>query len=228
MFFTASVISLAPDISESNPSGQSARVGEHRTAAIQVKRVLEAKLALGDIGVFDDPKPQTPSFGQYAQDWIENHATLLCKPSTIDGYKSVLRQHIGPRFSASRLDEIKRNDVKIFIRELTEKGLTRSTVRNAISILRSVSNQAVEDGLFESNPAAGLGKFTRAAKASTVKGIALSAGEIGKLVSAARRIRPEYEVLFLLAARAGLRRGNSLHCSGGILSSDHATGTTVI
>jgi len=183
---------------------------------------------LGDIGVFDDPKPQTPSFGQYAQDWIENHATLLCKPSTIDGYKSVLRQHIGPRFSASRLDEIKRNDVKIFIRELTEKGLTRSTVRNAISILRSVFNQAIEDGLFESNPAAGLGKFTRAAKASTVKGIALSAGEIGKLVSAARRIRPEYEVLFLLAARAGLRRGNSLHCSGGILSSDHATGTTVI
>ena len=182
-------------------------IGESRAAAIQVKRVLEAKLALGDIGVFDAAKPQTVSFGKYAQDWINDHASLLCKPSTLDGYRSVLRQHIGPKFSATRLHEIKRSEVKSFIRDLIEKGLTRSSVRNAISIIRSIFNQAIEDGFLESNPATGLGKFTRAAKSSTVKGVALTAEEIDKLISAAHRIRPEYEVLFLLAARAGLRRG---------------------
>lgn len=41
-------------------------IGESRAAAIQVKRALEAKLALGDIGVFDQDAPRYPVFGDYA------------------------------------------------------------------------------------------------------------------------------------------------------------------
>jgi integrase len=182
-------------------------IGENRAAAVQVKRVLEAKLALGDIGIFSNGTSQVPRFGEYADSWIENHANLICKPSTIDGYQSVLRQHIRPRFSSIRLNEIRRNDVKEFIGQLVAKGLTRSTVRNAISILRSIFNQGIEDGIFEANPAATLGKFTRSAKSSTLKGIALTPEEVEKFLSAAQIICPEYHTLFLLAVRAGLRRG---------------------
>jgi len=182
-------------------------IGESRAAAVQVKRVLEAKLALGDIGVFGDADSHMPSFGDYADLWLKNHARLVCKTSTIDGYESVLRQHLRPRFAPNRLNEIKRNDIKGFIGDLVAKGLTRSTVRNALSILRGIFNSAIEEGLFESNPAANLGRFTRNARTSEVKGVALTTEEVENFLSAAKRINPEYYPIFLLAVRAGLRRG---------------------
>ena len=182
-------------------------IGENRAAAVQVKRVLETKLALGDIGVFGSGAPSVPRFGEYSESWLENHAKLSCKPSTIDGYESVLRQHIWPWFSSIRLNEIRRNDIKEFIGKLKAKELTRSTIRNAISILRGIFNQAIEDGLIESNPAANLGRFTRAVRSSDVKGVALTPEEVEKFLAAAEEVCPEYTPLFLLAVRAGLRRG---------------------
>jgi len=182
-------------------------IGESRAAAVQVKRVLEAKLALGDIGVFSEAGSQMPNFGDYADLWLKDYARLICKTSTIDGYESVLRQHLRPRFASTRLNAIKRSDIKGLIADLIAKDLTRSTVRNAISIIRSIFNHAIEEGLFESNPAANLGRFTRSAKTSEVKGIALTAEEVEKFLSTAQRIGPAYYPIFLLAVRAGLRRG---------------------
>jgi integrase len=182
-------------------------IGESRAAAVQVKRALEAKLALGDIGIFNAGAPSCPRFGDYSDTWVENHAKLSCKPSTIDGYESVLRQHIRPRFSSIRINEIRRNDIKEFIGQLLAKELTRSTIRNAISILRSIFNQAIEDELIESNPAANLGRFTRAARSSGVKGTALTPEEVEKFLAAAEEVCRQYAPLFLVAVRAGLRRG---------------------
>jgi integrase len=182
-------------------------IGENRAAAVQVKRVLEAKLALGDIGVFGEADSKLPMFGDYADLWLKDHARLVCKSSTIDGYDSVLRQHLRPKFSARRLSEINRNDIKSLISDLIAKGFTRSTVRNALSIMRGIFNHAIEDGLFESNPAANLGRFTRTAKSSGVKGVALTSDEIDKLLATAEGVTPEYYPIFLLAVRAGLRRG---------------------
>lgn len=119
----------------------------------------------------------------------------------------MLRQHLRPRFASSSLDRIKRNEIKSLINDLIAKDLTRSTIRNAVSILRGIFNHAIEDGLFESNPAANLGRFTRGAKTSDVKGVALTSEEIEKFLNTAKRICPEYAPLFLVAARAGLRRG---------------------
>lgn len=161
----------------------------------------------GDIGVFGEVESKMPLFGEYADTWLKDHAGLVCKPSTIGGYKSVLRQHLRPAFSSKRLNEIKRGDIKSLISDLVAKGLTRSTVRNALSILRSIFSQAVEEGMFESNPAANLCKLTRTAKTSGVKGVALTPEEVEKLLSTAKRVSPEHYPIFLLAVRAGLRRG---------------------
>jgi integrase len=182
-------------------------IGESRAAALQVKRVLEAKLALGDIGIFREAPSRTPTFGEYVGLWLKDHARLACKTSTIDGYESVLRQHLRPRFAPKRLDEIKRNDIKSLIADMIEKKLTRSTIRNTLSVLRSIFEQAIDDGLLESNPAASLGRYTRTAKTSEEKGIALTKSEVDKFLNTAKRDCPEYHPLFLLAARAGLRRG---------------------
>jgi integrase len=184
------------------------RVGESRAAAVQVKRALEAKLSLSDVGVFDEAEQQLMLvFGDYADLWLKNYARMECKSSTAGGYESVLNQYLRPRFSARRLAEIRRDDVKKLISDMIGKELSRSTVRNAISVLRGIFNQAIEDGIIEANPAVRLGRFTRTAKTTEVKGIALTTEEVQKFLNAAKEICPEYQTLFLLAVRAGLRRG---------------------
>ncbi len=182
-------------------------VGDSRAAALQVKRALEAKLSLGDVGVFEEAEPLMPTFGDYADLWMKDYARMECKSSTADGYESVLNQYLRPKFSTRRLKEIKRDDVKKLIGDLIEKGLSRSTVRNAVSVVRGIFNQAIEDGILEANPAVRLGRFTRTAKTTEVKGVALTVDEVDKFLEAAKEVCPEYRTLFLLAVRAGLRRG---------------------
>ena len=41
-------------------------VGDSRAAAVKVKQVSEAKLAPGELGLFEEAPPQMPTFGDYA------------------------------------------------------------------------------------------------------------------------------------------------------------------
>ena len=178
-----------------------------KAAAEQVKRVLEAKLTLGELGMFSDHENQMPLFASYADQWMKDYARVECKTSTADGYESVLRQYLRPKFGAKRLAEIKRDDIKALINDLIGKGLSRNTIRNALCVIRGLFNQAIESGILESNPAARLGRFTRLAKTPDAKGVALTIGEVHQFLSASKEICPAYHPLFLTAVRAGLRRG---------------------
>src|ERR1035437_5448463 len=60
-----------------------------RAAAEQVRRVLEAKLALGDMGFLTGSGEET--FKKYADRWIEQYAEANLKPSTVVGYRQMLR-----------------------------------------------------------------------------------------------------------------------------------------
>ncbi len=85
-----------------------------RAAAEQVRRTLEAKLALGDLG-FTAAQDELPIFESYAQQWLETHAKTECKPSTYRSYEQLLRVHVFPRFGKKRLNEIKRENIKDFL-----------------------------------------------------------------------------------------------------------------
>ena len=78
-------------------------VGESRSAAVQVKRALDTRLALGDLSALDEEKTIVPGFGTYADEWVKHYARMECKSSTADGYEGVLRQYLRPKFSAWRL-----------------------------------------------------------------------------------------------------------------------------
>jgi integrase len=178
-----------------------------REAAEQVRRVLEAKLALGDLTVLDSEAGKVPNFDVYADAWLKDYARIECKTSTAHGYEGVLKQYLRPRFGRKRLDEIKRDDIKALISDLIGDELSRNTIRNALCVVRGLFNQAIEEGLLENNPAARLGRFTRTAKTAETKGFALTAKEVQQFLNAAQEVYPEYYALFLMAVRTGLRRG---------------------
>lgn len=102
-----------------------------QAAAEQVKRLLEAKLALGDMGMFTKPV-KVPKFGAFADQWLQDYARVECKTSTADGYAGVLEQYLRPRFGAFPLNEIKRDDIKAMISELVSKKLSRNTIRSCL------------------------------------------------------------------------------------------------
>jgi integrase len=176
-----------------------------REAAEKVRREIEALLALGDTAFLaENNNNQGPTFDSYADQWIKDFARIECKTSTADGYEGVLRQ---PRFGTKRLDEIKRNDIKALINDLVGKELSRNTVRDALCVIRGLFNQAIEEELLESNPAARLGRFTRSAKTAETKGVALTTREVQQFLKASQEICPDYYPLLLMAVRTGLRRG---------------------
>jgi hypothetical protein len=67
-------------------------VGASRQLAEQVRRQVEAKLALGDLGFLDAPSELT--FDQYAQRWLKQHAEVELKFSTVDFYTQFLRLYV--------------------------------------------------------------------------------------------------------------------------------------
>jgi|HubBroStandDraft_4_1064222.scaffolds.fasta_scaffold29631_1 integrase len=178
-----------------------------REAAELVRRQVEAKLALGDLSVLDAAEDKKPTFNAYADGWLKDYARIECKTSTADGYEGVLNQYLRPRFGKKLLNEIRRDDIKSLINQLISQQLSRNTIRNALCVIRGLFNYAIEEGLIESTPGARLGRFTRLAKTTETKGIALTAKEVQQFLLAAKEIRPYYHSLFLTAVRAGLRRG---------------------
>jgi integrase len=178
-----------------------------REAAEQVRRQVEAKLALGDLSVLNAPEDKKPTFDRYADGWLKDYVQIECKTSTADGYEGVLDQYLRPRFGTKLLDEIRRDDIKALINDFIGKNLSRNTIRNALCVIRGLFNYAIEEGLVESNPAARLGRFTRSARTPDAKGIALTTMEVQDFLKAAQEIFPEYHPLLLMAVRAGLRRG---------------------
>ncbi len=178
-----------------------------REAAEQVRRQVEARLALGDLSVLNAPDDKKPTFDTYADGWLKDYARIECKTSTADGYEGVLEQYLRPRFGKKLLNEIRRDDIKALINDLISKDLSRNTIRNALCVIRGLFNYAIEEGLVESNPAARLGRFTRSAKTPQSKGTALTSMEVKEFLKAAEEICPAYYPLFLMAVRAGLRRG---------------------
>ena len=197
-----------------------------KESAEKVKRILDAKLALGEFGFAAADNSET--FKQYADRWMREHADLHCKPSTAAGYRQLLRLYIEPALGAKPLHAITRSDVKTFLTALAQKPksrrkggeeihenedsaaprvtLSRNTLRLALSTLRVIFNHAVEDGLVDKNPAAKLGKMTKTDRPKH-EAAAMSKDESDRLLAAVQQLSPDYYGLFLIALRGGLRRG---------------------
>jgi len=206
-----------------------------REAAEKVRREIEARLALGTFDLGDEPKQtfgecavgksyvwDIKAFAaragktvkeakrafreQKPEGWIKHYAEAKLKPSTANFYLEFLIRYVLPSFGNCRLDEIQRSAVKDWIADLGARGLSRNSIRLAVSTLRVVLNSAIEDGLLQLNPAAGLGRFVKSEKPDR-EASALTPQEAKLLLEAAKESCPQHYPLFLSALRAGLREG---------------------
>src|SRR5690348_4710289 len=114
-------------------------------AAEHVKREIEARLALGEVGVLTEPE-KAETFTEYSERWLKSHVALHLKPSTQESYRSLLDSRLIPRFGRFPLNDVTRKKVKAYLAEMVESGKVRkNTIRNVVACLRAVMQHAVED-----------------------------------------------------------------------------------
>src|SRR5215470_614749 len=89
-------------------------VGDSKRAAEEVKRKLEAKLTLGDIGLLD-AVPPVVSFADYVDQWLTHYVAVACKPSSGRIIQGIVRNHLLPAFGAREIRSITRSQVKAFV-----------------------------------------------------------------------------------------------------------------
>jgi integrase len=177
-----------------------------RAVAEEVRRRVEARLALGDLGIFDEAAASIPLFEDYVTKWLRIHRQSI-KASTYRSYEQLLRVHVTPKFGKLKLSEINRDDVKEFITAIsTSSEFARNTVRLILTSLRAVLTAAVEDGLIETNPASKVGRFNKREKGEA-KAQAMTRAEAEAFLTACSEVCPDYHALFFTALRAGLRKG---------------------
>jgi integrase len=182
--------------------------GESEAVAKQAE--LRGKAARGETAIL----PSKLTFGEVAEQWFESKHRL--RAWTRKGYRDSLDRILIPRFGTMRLAAITPEHVASLIRELEDKGLSRSTIENYVLPLSGTMAFAMRRGLLSVNPCSLLTKDDRPAQREKLQDHVWSDEEIRELISAAERLakqpesRYDYSPLIRVALYTGLRLGELL------------------
>ena len=147
-----------------------------------------------------NPDLSATFFADFAESWLATRSHL--KPTTYEGYESLLRVHILPTFGSTRLDRIHTMSIETWIVERRASGLSASRVRQAHQVLRQVFAAAVKARYLRSNPAVGV-KLPRLRHREQ---LFLEPTEIDRLAGV---MPAQFKALVYIFAYGGLRWGEA-------------------
>lgn len=161
--------------------------------ANDVRRALEAGL---------QPPDHRLTVGRHLAGWLEWQRDRV-RPSTWVSYEGHVRMHLAALHPIP-LIRLTPNDVRNQVRRLIAAGLSPTTVRYSVTVLRMALKQAVNDGLVPRNVASAVQppRVVRQGVSS------LSIAEARQLVTAAAHDR--LSALWVTALVTGLRQGELL------------------
>lgn len=90
---------------------------------------------------------------EYLEEWLDRHGPANLRPSTMASYKSQIRTHILPHIGDVPLGQLTPAMLDDMYRELSEEGLSASTVKYAHRIIGVALEHARKYHYIESNPA---------------------------------------------------------------------------
>lgn len=143
------------------------------------------------------------TFAQFAERWLADYAPVAYKPSTEAEYAACIRNHLSPCFGSLDLNEITPARVQSYVAKANASELSAASVRNHLTVLRSLFAVANSWGLVDTNPIDG------------VVGPRASRAEISYLSPAEMRLLIEstpskWRPLIASACLLGLRKGELL------------------
>jgi integrase len=168
----------------------------------------------GTWGVDQEPKTEAPTFKEYSEKWFDNYVCGQLRASTADEYESILRIHVLPTFGKRSIDSITRGEVRDLLLSKFKGNLSKGRTLLIKDVLSSVFNYALDDELIAANPIAGITKrlFPKDNSKATpiTETDVFTEPQIDQLLSACKAHFPDYHMLFLIAAKTGMRLGETL------------------
>jgi integrase len=189
------------------------RIGEGETgkkAAKAAAEKIQAKLALGDMGILEAPaKASVPTFEEIAKEW-ERVTAPEWKRGTAISHGNALRCRLLPTFGPMPMTEVTPPRVEAWWTALREEGLSRKRLTHLRGILREVCRRAVRLGFLPTNPAEWI--EGRLGREDTERHVAdyLTGEDLNKLLAAAERVCPPEYPIILVMASCGLRAGEAV------------------
>jgi integrase len=103
-----------------------------------------------------DPRPapgvELPTVDDLASTLRQRLALKGARPSYLEGCESMQRVHISPHLGPMAVDDVKTAHVEALANAMLKDGLAPKTVRNVITFLHSVFEEALDRGLIRDNP----------------------------------------------------------------------------
>jgi integrase len=158
---------------------------------------------------------ESPTFHEFASDWIERRETEGLRPRTIEHLRWTFTYHLLPSFARDRLDAITAERIDRFTQaKLREGKLGAAQINPLVTTLAAVLEDAVEYDLIARNPAKGRRRKLPTCKPARaflepkqVSALLAAAGELDDEDRDGRNVR---RPLLATLAYAGLRIGELL------------------
>jgi len=129
------------------------------------------------------------------------------KPATIQDYRIILENHLGPAFGSRSLEQVSPDDVTAYISAKRGAGYARQSVVNQVNLLHGIYRFAVERRWASTNPVVGVRRPRSKGARAEIR--FLTVEEVEALLRAVPddALGPTDRVLYLTAAMTGLRQG---------------------
>jgi integrase len=186
----------------------------HIEAVRGTKAFAQALLAkrLTECGDGELVKPAVVTLGDYAAHWLANIAPAVAAPKTRERYGEHLKNHIGPKLGAIKLQKLDGSTLDAFYQHLRTKGriddkggLAPATVAHIHKLLTQILKSAIKAKRLRRSP---MDDVQTKPKATQDEVRALDESELAKLLAHLKGT--EFYVPALVAASTGLRRGELL------------------
>jgi len=171
-----------------------------RTKADALRWLAEAEVDL-DRGQLLDPAGSKQTFDSYATIWLKGRTDL--RPKTLALYEYLLSKYLIPHLGNVAMARMDPSTVRRWHGAVSAGTQSSVTTAKAYRLLRQIMAAAVDDMMLRSNPC-------------TLKNVAVERSAeratptIDEAMRIAEVIKPEYRLMVMLAAIAGLRRGECL------------------
>lgn len=192
--------------SETGKVKRSSSYGDTRREA---KAKMDAKRSRVELG--QPVRDSSETVSAYAERWMTGTLALSPrKETTKETYRALVRAHVlGSALGAMTFERVKPSDVESWLAGLTTssgRAVSESTRRQTYTVVRSMLDTAVRDGLAARNPASVVAR----PRVGRTEERFLTPSEMAALIESAREHSPRYAPIIELLGRTGLRRGEAL------------------
>ncbi len=133
--------------------------------------------------------------------WLSTRVKLQLSLRTYEQYRSVMSNHILPRFGKLKLTELQIGHGHQLVQELQERGHNAKGINLIVGVLKRVLIEAVRENRLEKNPF----QYLRELKEEPSSDVYMTSEEIQRVLEAS--YGHYFHSLFLIAINTGMRRG---------------------